>query len=77
LRHVSARVAALVHQPVMTSAQQHQVLEIRLAAAAPVPHMMRIDEPRADTAGEAAAAITRVERAAERRRDRAALPTER
>jgi hypothetical protein len=38
------RVAVLVHEPVVAPTEQHEVVEVRLAAAAPVPHVVGIDK---------------------------------
>jgi hypothetical protein len=69
-------VAALVHEPVMAPAEQHEVLEARLAAAAPVADVMRIDEEPVLTAREAAAAVAPLQRPSYRRRDGAGLPAD-
>src|SRR5207249_1850419 len=69
----SDRVAALVYEPVVAPAEQEQVGEARLAAVAPVPDVVGIDEASAVAAREAAAAVTGAERPPQRRRDRPAL----
>lgn len=51
------RVAALVQQSVMISADADEVIKARLAAISPVLDMMTIDELRAVAARESAAAI--------------------
>ena len=60
LNHASAnREASFVQQPVMVRAQQRQIVGIRLPAVRPMDYVMRIDEARAVTARERAAAIPR------------------
>ncbi len=41
---------ALVHQPVMVPAKQHEVIEARLAAVGPVADMVAVDELRVSAA---------------------------
>ena len=53
------REAAFMTQLVVRLAQQHQVLETRLAAARPVNDVMRVDEARAAATRKATAPITR------------------
>ena len=64
--------AALVDEPVMVAAEVHEILEVRPAAARPVLDVVRV-HARAIAAGEAASAVARGERPAQRRRDRAGL----
>ena len=67
--------SAFMHGPVMPPAKLHQVVEPGRAAVRPVPDVMRIAPPGRAT-WEAATPIPRGERTAERRRDRARLPTD-
>ena len=61
-----------VHGPVMTAAQQQQIVETRRAAIGPVDDMMRVAAARR-AAGEAAGGVARSQRAPDRRRNRAGL----
>jgi len=55
----------------MESTEQHQVVQLRLAALGPVHDVMGVDEPRAGAPGEASAPVSSPERAADGRRDAA------
>ena len=48
---------AVVQQPVVRAAQQHQVVEARLAAVDPVPDVVRLQVPLVGAAREAAAVV--------------------
>ena len=65
-------IASLVHQPMMVTAQQEQVVEPGLAAVGPVADVVRIDMMAGRAAGKAAAAVAPVECAADGRRNTAA-----
>ena len=57
----------------MVTAEQDRVAQARVPAVRPVRHVMGVGEPRA-ASWKAAALIPRLERAAERRRNRARAP---
>jgi hypothetical protein len=67
-------VPLLVHQPVMSPAQQHRVLQVRPSAVGPVLDVMAVREAK-PAAGEAAAAVPCLERTPQRRRNRAGPST--
>jgi len=52
---------------VVAAAERDQVVEIGLAAVAPVLDVVAVDEPRVGAAGETAAAVARAEGASQRR----------
>ena len=64
----------VVQQPVVRAAQQHEVLQPRLAAVDPVLDMMRFDVALMGTAGEAAAAVVAQLQGAQQRRRHDATP---
>ena len=61
------RVAAFVDQAVVMAAQQDEVVEAGLAAVGPVVDMVGVDEAAGRAAGEAAARVAALERAAQGR----------
>ena len=75
VRSVLDRVAALVDEPVVVEAEEHEVVEARLATVSPVPTMVRLQMAAPLTTGEAAAvSVARAQQAPERRRHGAPLP---
>jgi hypothetical protein len=66
-------IAAFMHQPMVMSAEQHQVIRARLSTIGPVADVMRIDMVMLGAARKPAAAITMIEEAADGRRDGAGL----
>jgi hypothetical protein len=62
-----------MHQLVMMTAQQHEILETRLSPIRPMPHVMRIDVPRVMASRKRAMPIACPQRALQRRRHRALL----
>src|SRR6266487_3053736 len=58
-------------------AEQHEVVQARLAAPRPVANVMGIDEEAVLTAWEAAAVVAPLQRPPHRRRDRTGLPADR
>ena len=48
---------AVMQQPVVGAAQQHEVVQPRLAAVDPVPDVVRLDVAQVRTAGEASAVV--------------------
>src|SRR5207247_7133180 len=73
-RELDDRVPALVHERVVTTTKQDEVVELRLPATCPVPDVVRIEEAAALAAGEAAAAVPRLQRPAHRCWNRPRLP---
>ena len=67
--------SAFVRRPMMPPAELHQVVEPGRPTVRPVPNVVCIAPP-GRAAREAAASISRGERAAQRRRDRACLPAD-
>jgi hypothetical protein len=65
--------SALVHEPVVMTAQEHRVPQARPPAVRPVPHVMRVAEAEA-AAREATTPVPGLEGAAQRGRDRARSP---
>jgi hypothetical protein len=64
--------AAVVHQRVVTPAQEHEIVERRAATARPVLDVMRVAAPRA-AAGKDAVAVSARERPAKTGRNRPGL----
>ena len=62
-------MAAFVDEPVVSAAEQEQVLELRLAAGGPVLDVVAVGEEPVRTAGVAAASVAESEGAAEGGRD--------
>jgi hypothetical protein len=61
------RASLFVDVAVVAAAERDQVVEIGLAAVAPVLDVVAVDEPRVGAAGETAAAVARAEGASQRR----------
>ncbi len=64
-------VAALVHEPVVVAAQQHEVLDARRPSVRPVGDVVPVDEAMESAARKAAPSVARRERATNRRRNAA------
>jgi hypothetical protein len=65
-----------VHQPMVVTAQQHQVVEAGFAPLRPVLHVMRIHEPIVGATWEATVPIPGRQQAFHRRRHAATLATD-
>ena len=66
--------ASLVHETMMATAEQHEVLQRRRAAPGPVPDMMAVDEASVRAAGVPAAAVPPAEGPADGGGDDGSLP---
>ena len=63
--------AAFVHEPMMGRAEDHQIVQRRLAAFRPMPDVVRVQIPFMMATGERAAAVAREQGALERGWNRA------